>query len=104
MKKPRRDVPIPVFGVPLEVKPDRFRHLKLYWHPQEGINWVVGQIASKQQLEDAIAAAAGLRLPNDLLPALDPGDVIEIQEGTYWIDRDWKVLPLPSTSSPDCIS
>jgi hypothetical protein len=95
----RRDVPIPVFGVPAVVNPNRHLLIPLYWHPQEGINWVVGQVVSKQQLEDAITAAAGLRLPNDLLPALDPGDVIEIQEGTYWIDRDWQVLPLPSTRS-----
>lgn len=58
------------------------------------INWSEGELVSKIQLEAAIEKSGGLRLPNGILPALSPGDVVALLDGTYWIDRDWNVIPI----------
>lgn len=93
--------PIPVFGVPSCVKPRRHMYIDLYWNTQDGINWDRGEKVSKAQLEVAIKQSAGRRLPNDMLPALDPGDVVVLKEGIFWITRDWQIIPLAFRTGHD---
>ncbi|MGG6295238.1 hypothetical protein ACQ4M4_12685 [Leptolyngbya sp. AN02str] len=84
--------PIPVTGVSSGVCPNNAMPIALYWHAHEGINWSkLGAPATRQQLLDAIALSAGFRLPNELLPALCPGDVVVLADGTFWISRNWQV-------------
>jgi hypothetical protein len=69
--------PISVCGVPRNVSPHSHLKIPLWWHSIEGINWSkLGEVCTKAQLEDAISQSAGQHLPNGLLPALDPGDVL----------------------------
>lgn len=68
---------IPVFGVPRNVRPVPQIKIPLWWHALDGIGWKErGEVCTKTQLEDAILQSAGQYLPNGLLPALDPGDVL----------------------------
>ena len=48
----------------------------------------------KMPIEDAISQSLNQKLPNGLLPALDPGDVLILAEGEFWINCDWKILAL----------
>lgn len=89
--------PIPVFGVPLKVIPDLTEPIYLYWHDLEGLNWDKGRPAKREELELAIERSRGQRLPNNFLPALDPGDVVILEDGIFWIDSEWK---LQSVSLP----
>jgi hypothetical protein len=82
---------IPVFGVPAEVIPDFLHPIYLYWHRLEGLNWEKGKPARREELEQSIERSRGGRLPSDFLPALDPGDVVILEDGIFWIDRDWKL-------------
>ncbi len=78
--------PIPVFGVPRNVRPVPQIKIPLWWHALDGIGWKErGEVCTKTQLEDAILQSAGQHLPNGLLPALDPGDVLILAEGEFWI-------------------
>jgi hypothetical protein len=84
--------PIPQFGIPAVVRPNIGMPITLYLHLQDGINWNGrGEPATKAQLEKAIDQCRGQHIPNDLLPALDPGDVVVLADGVFWIDRDWNV-------------
>ena len=86
--------PIPVFGVPRNVHPVPQIKIPLWWHTIEGINWnELGKICTLKQIEDAIFQSQNQRLPNGLLPALDPGDVVILAEGEFWITREWKIEP-----------
>lgn len=86
--------PIPVFGVPRNVRPVPQIKIPLWWHTIEGINWnELGKICTVKQIEDAIFQSRSQRLPNGLLPALDPGDVVILAEGEFWITREWKIEP-----------
>ncbi len=67
--------------------------IPLYWRHDMGINWMEGEPVTLSQLESAIAASSGERLPNDLLPSLAPGDVIWLLEGHFWINPDWRIKP-----------
>lgn len=85
--------PLPVFGVSQKVHPVPQIKIQLWWHASEGVNWNgIGEVCTLKQIEDAISQSAGQRLPNGLLPALDPGDVLILAEGEFWINRDWKIL------------
>lgn len=83
--------PIPVYPVPAEIEPDFLHPIHLYWHRQEGLNWEKGKPARRAELEQAIECSRGKRLPNDFLPALDPGDVVILEDGIFWIDREWNL-------------
>lgn len=87
--------PLPVAGTPVSVSPNLQMPIPLYWVHDEGINWTRGESVSKAQLEEAINRSGGQRLPNGILPALSPGDVVVLVEGIFWIDRDWIVQPIP---------
>ena len=64
----------------------------LWWDASVGVNWQVkGVKCTKSQLEEAIKKSALQQLPNDLLPSLAPGDVIELVEGLFWINADWEL-------------
>ncbi len=89
--------PIPVCGIQESVSPRLEMPIPLYWDHIDGINWSKGEPVSKAQLSDAIIRERGLRLPNDILPALDPGDVVILSDGTFWIDRDWMLQPVSQT-------
>lgn len=86
--------PIPVCGIPKNLNPRLQVPITLYWHHSDGINWDRGEPVSKAQLSEAINRSRGLHLPNEILPALDPGDVIVLSDGTYWIDRVWVLQPV----------
>lgn len=81
--------PIPVFGVAASVTPRLHMAIPLLRNSEGIINWDKGEPVSKAQLEEAINRASGLHLPNEILPALDPGDVVVLADGIFWIDRDW---------------
>lgn len=87
-------LPIPVFGVPSRVEPRLNMLIDLYWNNRDGINWERGEPATKVALEQAIDECRGRRLPNELLPALDPGDVLVLAEGVFWIDKNWGLQEL----------
>lgn len=87
-----KKVPIPVFGETKYVRPARHMTIPLWWDAIEGINWrAVGVKCTKIQLQEAIQKSAGQQLPNGLLPALAPGDVIELVEGLFWINANWEI-------------
>lgn len=90
----QRQKPIPVRGIGTTVKPNLQMPIRLFWEALEGINWDKGEPVSKAQLEEAISRSAGLHLPNEILPALDPSDVLVLRDGIFWIDRDWILQPL----------
>lgn len=50
------------------------------------------------QLEEAIEKSALQKLPNDLLPSLSPGDVIELADGQFWINADWELCNVEEES------
>lgn len=88
------ELPIPVFSVPKNVQPVPQIKIPLYWHSAEGINWSkLGEMCTLGQIEEAIFQSANQRLPNGLLPALDPGDVVILFEGEFWINREWQLNP-----------
>ncbi len=91
-----KQIPIPVFGVPQYVNPQFHMKIPLWWHAVEGVNWnKSGEICSLKRLEEAILQSADQHLPNGLLPALDPGDLVLLAEGEFWIDRDWELKLVP---------
>jgi hypothetical protein len=96
-----KSLPIPVFGVPANIKPIFQVPISLWYDKQNGFDWKpVGEPATKSQLEAGIKKCRGRRLPNEILPALDPEDVVILQDGIFWIDRDWelKLIDLSSMS------
>jgi hypothetical protein len=88
-------LPTPVCGVPSTMRPRIQMPISLYFRAGE-ISWNgnANEPATKKQLESAIDKSRGHCLPNGILPALDPGDVVVLSEGVYWLDRDWKILPI----------
>lgn len=92
--------PLPVAGTPASVSPNLQMPIPLYWKHDEGINWSKGEAVTKAQLEQAITQSKGQQLPNGILPALDPGDVVVLQDGDFWIDRNWLLQPV-DVSDPD---
>lgn len=91
----QREIPISVFGVPQYVNPQSYIKIPLWWHATGGINWnELGEVCSLRQIEEAILQSANQHLPNGLLPALDPSDIVLLAEGEFWIDRDWALKPI----------
>ena len=90
--------PIPVFGVPKCIQPDLHIKIPLWWHPLEGVNWCgQGEVCTRVQLEEAILKSAGCYLPNNPLPALDPGDCLILAEGLFWLDSNWKLCAVDAS-------
>jgi hypothetical protein len=86
--------PIPISGVAQLVRPIIEMPIALYSDPKLGINWQIGTVATKSQLEAAILISSNEYLPNGFLPSLCPGDVVILQEGKFWITTDWEVKVL----------
>lgn len=94
-----KSLPIPVFAVPTNVKPIFQVPISLWFDEKEGINWnQLGVKATKSQLVSCIKKCGGRRLPNEILPALDPEDVVILQDGIFWIDRDWELKTIDLSS------
>ena len=91
--------PIPVCGVSKYVKPAQHMVIPLWWDAIEGINWdTKGVKCTKLQLEEAIEKSSGQQLPNDFLPSLAPGDVVELVEGRFWINANWELCNVEEES------
>ncbi|MCC5640280.1 hypothetical protein LC593_31495 [Nostoc sp. CHAB 5844] len=91
--------PIPVFAVPASVNPVFQMPIGLWYSVQKGINWEhVGQPVTKLQIQNGIKKSSGRKLANEILPALDPGDVVVLQDGIFWIDRDWVLQAIDLSS------
>ena len=89
----RKLYPLPIFGDRQSITPNTLMPIRLfYW--EEGVNLTFGQPATKAQLQRAIEVSAGRPLPNDFLPALDPGDVVILADGIFWVDSQWHLIPL----------
>ncbi|NEQ64988.1 MAG: hypothetical protein F6K21_05700 [Symploca sp. SIO2D2] len=56
-------------------------------------NSVNDEPATLKQLKDAINNSRGLRLPSHSLCALEPGEVVVVKEGVYWITKYWFLVP-----------
>ncbi len=94
-----RKGPVPVFGVSKYIQPARHMVIPLWWDAAEGVNWqATGVKCTRIQLQEAIEKSAGQRLPNDLLPALSPGDVVSLAEGLFWINADWELCNVKEES------
>jgi hypothetical protein len=82
-------------GIPAIVTPRIQMPIALYFDLRDGINWNErGNRATKADLEAAINRSRGYWVPNEFLPSLSPGDVMDLVEGRFWIDRGWNVQPV----------
>lgn len=97
-------LPRSIFGVPAIVKPNKAMFIPLYCDREGRINWDTGRPVSRIELEEAITASGGSYLPNHILPALDPGDVVILLDGTFWIDRKWQLQPLILTEQEEAVN
>ena len=90
--------PIPICGISGIIRPCPEIKLPLFWHALEGIYWGDsgnGSICTLSRLQDAIAKSAGEYLPNGIMCSLNPGEVVILAEGEFWITREWELQPLP---------
>lgn len=86
--------PIPICGISGTIRPRPEIKLPLSWHALEGINWSrKGETCTLARLQDAIQRSAGEYLPNGIMCSLNPGEVVILAEGEYWITREWEVKP-----------
>ena len=86
--------PIPICGISGTIRPRPEIKLPLYWHALEGINWAgIGEVCTLARLQNAIARSADQYLPNGIMCSLNPGEVVILAEGEFWITRDWEVEP-----------
>ena len=91
----QKKYPIPICGVSGVICPRPEIKLPLYWHALEGINWSeIGEVCTLARLQDAIARSTGEYLPNGIMCSLNPGSVVILAEGEFWITREWEIEQL----------
>ena len=88
--------PIPICGISGVIRPRPEIKLHLFWHALDGIYWGSSgeEVCTLARLQDAIARSAGEYLPNGIMCSLNPGEVIILAEGEFWITREWEIEQL----------